>query len=317
MMNERGRQRTAIALMIAGTIAICGWILVMHPEGSIMKLLSSRKENSPTAGQLAVAVDRSLVGVALLQTEVFAAHYPDAGVSIETTTPDRTMLRLLKREIHAILVNGKATALEDSLLNVMKHPPSREIVARSAWVCIVNPENPIAALSVESLRIIVTGKLSDWKTLGGGRGPLKLYVAGDDVRLQSGISTLLLGRAMRFAAVPCRDEADVAAHVAAEPGALGIIPLSSTEVLSGNGAAKGGFRVLSLSQAGGQKPVEPSQFAVYAGEYPLSALVYYLYDSSDPLARGFGSWLTKEGQKTFERSTVAPFRREARTIILK
>ncbi|NTU87672.1 MAG: hypothetical protein HGA58_06470 [Chlorobiaceae bacterium] len=61
----------------------------------------------------------------------------------------------------------------------------------------------------------------------------------------------------------------------------------------------------------------PSEQHIYDGQYPLATLVYYIYIPGNPLAAGLGSWLSREGQKGFERNYLAPLRQLPRTIILK
>jgi phosphate transport system substrate-binding protein len=46
---------------------------------------------------------------------------------------------------------------------------------------------------------------------------------------------------------------------------------------------------------------------VYKHRYPLVNTVYYLYLKSDKLPLGFAAFLSKEGQKVFQRNGAVPF----------
>jgi phosphate transport system substrate-binding protein len=48
-------------------------------------------------------------------------------------------------------------------------------IARDALVFIVNWKNPVAGLSIEQVRNVYTGKITNWADLGGERETIKPY----------------------------------------------------------------------------------------------------------------------------------------------
>ena len=77
------------------------------------------------------------------------------------------------------------------------------------------------------------------------------------------------------------------------------------------------IRIIPLAKDDASTPYPPTQQNIFEGLYPLVTTVYYVYYAGDALAAGFGSWLSTSGQKTFEKSSLAPYRAFQRTIILK
>jgi phosphate transport system substrate-binding protein len=49
-------------------------------------------------------------------------------------------------------------------------------VAWDALVVVVNKDNPVENITVDQLKGVLTGKITDWKDLGGPPGPVNLYV---------------------------------------------------------------------------------------------------------------------------------------------
>jgi phosphate transport system substrate-binding protein len=300
---------TIITAVVAGAIT---WIIWMRPDQLFMKNLNARKDNTPTSGSVSIAADRPLFAVTTLQAQYFSAHYPDTRVSISESGSDRSLLRLIQHEVQGAMLNGPTTLQEDSLIGRMKLSLRKEPVARNAWVCIVNPGNPVRSFSLDGLRALFSGNHGGLNKVGGREIPLRPYITSDDFRLRTGLALKLYGSAVKLEAIPCGTEAEMIERVASEPGSMGILPLSSLA----NGT-ENRVRIVPVSTAFGSKPVAPAQFDIFTGNYPLSTIVYYVYDTHDPLAAGLGSWLAKEGQKAFERSVIAPYRREERKIILK
>jgi phosphate transport system substrate-binding protein len=314
-MKHKGRN-IAISAILAACILVPFWMLYLQP--ALQKVQSSAtSDNSPTKGRITVAVDRSLMTAAMMQARMFSDHYPDARVELSAESSRHSLLRLLQHEVAAVLMNGSCTSGEDSLMTRLGPLLRKEPVARSALACIVNGANPAESVSVNELKTLFSDRRIILKT-GGKPFPFrKAYLAGDDMRLRMELSEKLFGNAVRLAAIPCENEAAVVSRIASEPDALGIIDLPSFARLAGGSSGIRHVRILPVKATDNAMPVTPSSYSIYRGTYPLVTVVTYVYDSRDALATGFGAWLAKEGQKTFERNDIAPFRQTVRTIILK
>ncbi|MBV5327826.1 MAG: substrate-binding domain-containing protein [Chlorobium sp.] len=278
---------------------------------------AASREQSPTAGQLSISVDSPLYSIVNSQAQVFSDHYPDAHLLVKAELSSKTLLRLLQNESDAALITGDMIAAEDSLFTRFGRRLRKEPVARDAVICIVNRQNPLAKLSVGELSRLYAKRESGVMVRQGQERRFSAWIAGNDYRLVMAVRKLFHFEHETLSAWQSRDSRELAGRISEDPDAVGLLFLSSFRTLSLNDEALQKIKVLAISSnPDGDRPELPSQESIYDGSYPLGVIVHYIYFQDNDLAAGFGSWLSREGQKSFERSYLAPFRQPPRTIIL-
>ncbi|NTU68220.1 MAG: phosphate-binding protein [Chlorobiaceae bacterium] len=313
-MDNRARN-IIIATVLATALLVPLWMWMRTPAEGV-RYRAIVPTISATRGDASVAVDRSLMTVMQLQLKSFSAHYPEARVSITPEPSGRTVLRLLDREAGGAVVDGALIREEDSVVASLKRPVRREPIARNALVFIVNRANPVKSVTIGNLRDIFSGRLTEWRHLGGLSGQITACIDGSDFRSRAVLSSLLFGKSGKISATATKDIGQLVARVAEDERAAAIVTLP--EYAAALRAGKGDrIKAMPVGRSEATTPVEASPATVYSGDYPLVSVVYYLYDPFDPTATGFGAWLGKEGQKLFERGDMAPYRQTVRTIILK
>lgn len=183
-------------------------------------------------------------------------------------------------------------------------------IALGAIVVVTAADAPESNLTVDRLRALAAGEA------GPGAGPL--YVPDPNNGLWDALRAKLglppAGTAAPAGVIFLRDEATVAAAVAAAPGAFGA---ASSFALRG-AAAPPGARVVPLRAGPGQPAVPPGREEIAAGTYPLW---HYLYVGCRPGggAQGakFVTHLTSpRGQRQIERTEYLPARQVPREILL-
>lgn len=314
-MNHRFRNVVIILILAAG-ILVPLWLWMRSPV-SEQQADSAVLGPTPISGRLTVAVDRTLMPVANIQSRAFSDQYSKASITLDDSG-SLPVLQLLRREAGAALIEGALSAEEDSVMTSMQRPVKKQPVARNALVLVVNSANPVAALALNDLRKIFSGKVSDWQSLGGLSGPVVACLNGSALRSSLVLSSLLFGKQDSLQASAEPNLAHLLERVGSDRNAVAVITMSAWAKAL-RGGEYGGDRIRAVPLVGddGGAPIEASPATVYRGEYPLSTVILYLYDPYEPLATGFGAWLAKEGQKLFERSDMAPYLQLARTIIIK
>jgi|WetSurMetagenome_2_1015567.scaffolds.fasta_scaffold331229_1 phosphate transport system substrate-binding protein len=313
-MNHRFRNGV-IALILAAGIFVPVWLWMRSPSpGS--PLSSAISGDTPISGTLVVATDQSLIQVTEIQSRAFSEQYPKATVKLSPESL-RPVLQLLGHQAGAALIEGNLSAGEDSLLASLKHPVKRQPVARNALVFVVNRANTIRAITVDGLKEMFSGRVTDWKSLGGSPGRIVACLDGSDQRARSLLSGMLFGRRDSLVASAEPDLPRLLERVRKDRYAAAIVTLPTYARALRAGVYAGSIKAIPVSAVVGGNPVEATPETLYTGEYPLSTDIFYLYDPYDPLATGFGAWLAKEGQKLFERGDMAPYEQLMRTIILK
>jgi phosphate transport system substrate-binding protein len=312
-MHHRFRN-VVIAFILAAGIIVPVWLWMRAPSLK-SKFASLISGPTPISGTVAVAVDQSLSPVAEIQAKAFSEQYPQATVKLSSKS-SHVVLKLLEREADAALIEGELSEREDSLLKSLSHPVKRQPVARNGLVFVVNRANPVRSISVDALKGIFSGRLSEWQSLGGSSGKIVACLDGSDLRARLLLSEMLFGKPDALSASAAPDMTRLLNRIRDDRQAAAVMTLPAYAEALRSGGYAGSIKAVPVSGASGN-PVAASPETLYTGEYPLCTVIYYLYDPYDPLATGFGAWLAKEGQKLFERGDMAPYEQLVRTIILK
>lgn len=169
---------------------------------------------------------------------------------------------LVNGETDLVLADRRALPSEVSkalALGDLSHPSAERVLALEAFAVVVNTANPYAyvqtGFDLDALEKVATGTYSNWSRLGFDLGPITFAAA-------PGTSDIL--------SVPVteRDVDEVLSLVAADPKAVGIVPLSAA-------AADPKVSMAKLSTCDAEHSISP--FAVKTEEYPLvRRLISYL-----------------------------------------
>lgn len=168
----------------------------------------------------------------------------------------------------------KSKEVEDlAKLGDMRSESSEHVVGLDGVAVIVNPANPIGALSTAQLRRIFTGQITDWREIGGQPGPIKLYARDDKSGTFDTFKELVLrgdalGKAERF-----EDSGKLEAAVADDEAGIGFVGLPSVKTT----------KALAVNDGEGA-PLEPTSFSIRTESYPLSRRLYF-YAAPDTTKR--------------------------------
>ncbi|MEM9973949.1 MAG: phosphate ABC transporter substrate-binding/OmpA family protein [Pseudomonadota bacterium] len=154
---------------------------------------------------------------------------------------------------------------------------NQDVVALDSRMIAVHPQNPVSNLSLEALRDIYQGTITNWSVFGGEDQAIRIVAQPGDHALLDLPSSM----AQRLKSdLTARD--DVAGRIENDPAAIGLVSLMSAADIK---------PVNLVNQCG--MTVEPDIFAAKAGEYPLQQRIYYygIEGSDDPTQVRFRSFL--------------------------
>lgn len=169
--------------------------------------------------------------------------------------------------------------------------PTEYKVALDGLSVYVHEANPIDRLSVEELESIFTGRLRNWKELGGPDAPIVLYSRENSSGTYEFFKeSVLKGKDFAASAQTMPGTAAVLQAVAKEKNGIGY-----------GGAAYGtGAKHLRISREKGGDAIEPSEENVVKGVYPIWRYLYiYVNPALDkgPIAQ-YLNWIrSDDGQK--------------------
>jgi phosphate transport system substrate-binding protein len=184
------------------------------------------------------------------------------------------------------------------------------VVAGDAIAVVVNPTNPVSALTIDQLSDIFTGKITNWHEVGGEDRPIVLLSRESN----SGTHIYFLENVVRKGE---KDNADDAARLFS-PDTL-LMPSSegiSAEIrqnpnaigYDGLGYVTSDQKTISVARKAGEPYIPPSIETVKNGSYPI-ARVLYMYTSGQPtgIIREYLDWITSaEGQEIVEELGFVP-----------
>jgi phosphate transport system substrate-binding protein len=147
-------------------------------------------------------------------------------------------------------------------------------IALDSILVVVNLENPLTNLSIEQIRSIFSGEITNWSQVGGDDLKIDLLLQNDST--SDVFKTRVMGTANvaedRAQVLP--SNAAVRATIAAEPGAIGLLPTHFRD---------GSLKSLAIDR------IEASSETITSGKYPL-VRPYYLVQRGIPV-ENIGDWM--------------------------
>lgn len=99
---------------------------------------------------------------------------------------------LLAAKRHAIDIASMARDLQSTEAEPQAH---NHLIARDAIAIVVNAQGPVKQLRQELVRDVLTGKIDNWKTLGGADNPIEVVMRPRDSSTSRYVSEIVLAGA--------------------------------------------------------------------------------------------------------------------------
>ena len=186
-------------------------------------------------------------------------------------------------------------------------------VAWDALVVITSQDNKVDNISLENLKKVYLGQITNWKQLGGHDAPIELYVRRGKM---SGV-----GRTLRELVFNNFDQEFKATYVVKSSGPVekGIIKNINGIGVSGISSAKRrkiGEKGLKLLKINGKAPTYDN---IKSGQYVLYRPLYLVTKrgTKDPKVRDFIRFaVSREGQDIIRKQGTVPYT-EAMALVMK
>ncbi len=168
-------------------------------------------------------------------------------------------------------------------------PPVEIVVAKDGLSVYVNDANPINELTMAQLKDIYTGKVTDWKDVGGTPGKIIPYSRENS----SGTYVFFKEHVLQ--------NADYTPRAQAMPGTAAVVNAVARDKSSigyGGAAYAKGIKVVKVKKDTAAAGVVPTDATIKDGTYPLSRpLFFYLRPKASAEIKAFTDWvLSAEGQ---------------------
>ena len=192
--------------------------------------------------------------------------------------------RVSQAELERMAVAGDLTS-----------PTNEHVVGVQGIAAIVSPANRVPSLTVRQLRGVLSGQIRDWAELGGLAGAIRVVLVDARENASDAPQGVLTGLDVSASAQPVESETAVAAAVAGDPAAIGLVSVASA------GAAR------ALALADGGAAIAPTPFNIASEDYPLTRRIYLYATQTGPNVRRFAEYTgTPAGQTVVEASGITP-----------
>ncbi len=220
-----------------------------------------------------------MVNLALAWAEAYQSSHPDVRISVTGGGSGTGIAALINGTVAIANASRQIKAEEIEEAKANGGNPIEFVVARDAIAVVVNAANPVSQLTLQQVSDIYSGKINNWKEVGGEDRPI--------VRLSretnSGTHVYFLETVLRLG--NSKDKTLFSMDTLLLPSSEGII----TEVrhnpnaigYDGLGYVPHDLKVIAIAKESGAPYVLPSITTVNDKSYPI-ARDLYMYTNGEP-----------------------------------
>jgi phosphate transport system substrate-binding protein len=254
-----------------------------------------------SAGSITAKGSDTLVTLAQKWAETYMGKHPEVKIQVTGGGTGTGFAAMQNQQTDLCNASRKIKSAEQGeCVKIFGARPTEYKVALDGLSIYVHANNPIKELSLEQLEGIFTGKIKNWKDVGGPDEKITVYSRENSSGTYEFFKEhVLKGKDFVASAETRPGTAQVLHAVANDKGSIGY-----------GGAAYGaGAKHLAIKKDAGSPAVEPSEETVMNGTYPIWRHLYiYLNPARDKGEIGdYLKWIrSDEGQKVVKEIGYFP-----------
>jgi phosphate transport system substrate-binding protein len=232
----------------------------------------------------------TIVNLALAWAERYQSEHPEVRISVTGGGSGTGIASLINGTVDIANASRQIKPEEVKQAEANGVEPVEHVIARDAIAVIVNPENPVSQLTLQQISDIYSGKISNWKEVGGEDRPI--------VRLSretnSGTHVYFLETVLRLGEKDNKtffssdtlllpSSEGIIAEVRQNPNAIGY---------DGLGYVPDDLKMIAIASQTGGDYILPSAKTVNNGTYPI-ARDLYMYTAGQPtgIVKTYLDWI--------------------------
>lgn len=176
-------------------------------------------------------------------------------------------------------------------------------VAMDGLAIYVHKSNPVKQLSMAQVKDIFTGKVTNWKQVGGNDKPILLYSRENNSGTYEFFKEHVLNK---------QDFAASAQHMAGTAALINAVSKDMNAIGFGGAAYAKNVKALPIAKDPSAKAVIPTAATIHDGSYPISRFLYfYLNQKPAGSVKKFIDWvISPAGQKVVTEVGYYPIKRK-------
>ncbi|MFO7916884.1 MAG: PstS family phosphate ABC transporter substrate-binding protein [Anaerolineae bacterium] len=257
---------------------------------------ASQKEMGESAKTIENKGSDTIVNLALAWVEEYTRLHPDVRISVTGGGSGTGIAAMINGTVD--IANASRSMKEEEITAAQKNgiDPVEFVVARDAIAVVVHPSNPVDGLTLQQISDIYTGKITNWREVGGEDRPIVLlsresnsgtyvYFLENVIRLGEKESDLLFSPDTLL--MPSSE--GISAEIRQNPNAIGY---------DGLGYVTPDQKVVAIAQDEDAPYVMPSVDTVNDGSYPIARSLF-MYTAGEPTGQiaAYMDWILDEGQR--------------------
>lgn len=260
--------------------------------GISLLISSISTQAAELSGALHLRGSTTLLPLAQRVAEAYMEKHPKVIVNVSGGGTPRGYKSLLDGTADLALVSSAPSEEMQQALARRQQKITVVNIAYSALIVAVNPQSPVNAITLPQLQEVFSGRLNNWKSLGGDDAPIHVLIGPPSGGITEVWKNKVLGGNNTYtplAAVMPAQERLLA--LASDRNAISYLPLNESD---------GELKALAVNR------VLPNKTNIHNGKYPLrSALSLVGMAPATPLAQDFSRFMQTRLQEMSEEHLVA------------
>lgn len=251
---------------------------------------SQEQENNISEDELKLSGSIQIAGSTSVQplseelAMMFMEKYPDVKVNVAGGGSGAGIKAVQNGTSH---IGASSRELKPEEKNVKEF-----VIAKDAIAVIVNPANPVSHLTMDQIKRVFSGEMTNWKDLGGKDAPITVVIREDGSGTRGAFEEIVLGE-YKFTdkAIIQNSTGALRTTVAGTPDAIGFVSL---------GALNDEVKAIKIDG------VEITKENVLNGSYKIARpFIYLTKEEPEGLTKHFIDFvLSSEGQEIIERDFI-------------
>ncbi len=294
MMFRRSKRATRTWLVVAGLLVASALVAGCSTQPVQAQAGGSATSNGSAQHTIENKGSDTLVNLALAWAEAYVLVKPEVRLSVTGGGTGTGIAAMLNGTVDIANASREIKPEELKAAKDKGLTPQQFVVAGDAIAIIVHPDNPVQQLTLQQLSDIYTGKIRNWREVGGENRPIVLLSRESN----SGTYVYFLENVVRLGkksdllfspdTLLMPSSEGISAEVRQNPNAIGY---------DGLGYVTPDQKMVAVAKDGKSKHVLPSKETALDGTYPISRALYmYTPDAPSDEVKAYLEWVRTEGQ---------------------
>lgn len=285
-------------------------------------------EDTPTSGSIKISVDEAFAPIIDSHVYTFQKYYKYAKIEASYKSENETVKDLLKDSARLVVISRNLTDGEKQVFEQQKIIPRITKIAIDGVALITHPDNTDTTLTMDELRGIFTGKITNWRQLNSTSKLADITIVFDNTG--SSTARYITDSVTNKQPLPkntfaAKTNKGLIEYVSKNPNAVGVIGVNWISDFDDSTAI--GFlrkvKVMAISSNPDKTVtdayVQPFQAYLAQRTYPLRRNVYIVSrEARAGLGTGFASFVASDkGQRIVLKSGLVPASAPVRIISIK